>query len=62
MHHDDLKEKDEFILFFKIVHGKIASAARNWIILGDTADLSRPFAALLLRAVAILQTEETNLA
>ena len=31
-------------------------------LLVDTADLSRPFAALLLRAVAILQTEETNLA
>ena len=26
---DDLKEKDEFILFFKIVLGKIASAASN---------------------------------
>ena len=28
LHQDDLKEKDEFILFFKIVQGKIASAAR----------------------------------
>ena len=27
----DLKEKDEFNLFFKIDRGKIASAARNWI-------------------------------
>ena len=31
MHHDDLKEKDEFILFFKIVLGKIARAVRNLI-------------------------------
>ena len=31
MHQNDLKEKDEFILFFKIILGKIASAARNWI-------------------------------
>ena len=31
MHQDDLKEKDKFILFFKIVLGKIASAARNLI-------------------------------
>ena len=29
VHQDDLKEKDEFILFFKIVLGKIASAAGN---------------------------------
>ena len=29
LHQDDLKEKDEFIIFFKIVLGKIASAARN---------------------------------
>ena len=29
LHRDDLKEKDEFIKFFKIVLGKIASAARN---------------------------------
>ena len=29
MHQNDLKEKDEFIKFFKIVLGKIASAARN---------------------------------
>ena len=28
MHEDDLKEKDEFILFFKSVLGKISSAAR----------------------------------
>ena len=28
---DDLKEKDEFTLFFKIVLGKIASAAMNLI-------------------------------
>ena len=27
LHQDDLKEKDEFIRFFKIVQGKIASAA-----------------------------------
>ena len=31
LYQDDLKEKDEFILFFKIVIGKIASAAKNWI-------------------------------
>ena len=31
MHQDDLKEKDAFIIFFKIVLGKTASAARNWI-------------------------------
>ena len=30
MHQDDLKQKDELILFFKIVLGRIASsAARN---------------------------------
>ena len=29
LHLDDLKENDEFILFFKIVLGKIASTARN---------------------------------
>ena len=28
---DDMKEKDEFILFFKIVLGKTSSAARNWL-------------------------------
>ena len=31
MQQDDLKEKDEYILFFKIVPGKIVNAARNWI-------------------------------
>ena len=31
LHQDDLKERDEFILFFKIVLGKIACAARNCI-------------------------------
>ena len=31
MHQDDLKEKDEFALFFKIVLSKPASAARYWI-------------------------------
>ena len=31
LHQDDLKEKDKFILFFKIILGKIASAARNLI-------------------------------
>ena len=31
MHQDDLKERDEFILFFKIVLGKTATAARNLI-------------------------------
>ena len=31
LHPDDLKEKDEFILFFKISQGKIASATRNLI-------------------------------
>ena len=31
LHQEDLKEKDEFILFFKIALGKIASAARNLI-------------------------------
>ena len=29
MHQDDLEEKYEFILFFKIVLGKIASAANS---------------------------------
>ena len=29
LNQNDLKEKDEFILFFKIVQGKTASAARN---------------------------------
>ena len=29
LHQDDLKDKDEFILFFKIVLGKTASATRN---------------------------------
>ena len=29
LHKDDLKEKKELILLFKIVKGKIASAARN---------------------------------
>ena len=31
MHQDDSKEKNEFILYFKIVLGKTASAARNGI-------------------------------
>ena len=31
LHQENLKEKHEFILFFKIVLGKIASAARNLI-------------------------------
>ena len=31
MHQDNLKEKDEFILFFKIAIGKIARAARKLI-------------------------------
>ena len=31
LHQDDLKEKDEFILFFTIVPGKIASLARKLI-------------------------------
>ena len=31
MYQDDLKEKDEFILFFKIVPGKKAGAARKFI-------------------------------
>ena len=29
LHHDDLKEKDEFISFFKSVLGKIASTTQN---------------------------------
>ena len=31
MHQDDLKEKDKYILFVKIVLGKTASAARKLI-------------------------------
>ena len=31
MHQDDLKEKDEILLFLKIVLDKIASVARNLI-------------------------------
>ena len=43
---DDLKEKYEFILFFKIILGKIASAARN-LINSSPKQKRRPFPFLL---------------
>ena len=46
---DDLKEKNEFILFFKIGLGKIASAARNLINSSLLPKLQqRPISALIL--------------
>ena len=49
-HKDDLKAKDEFILFFKIVIGKTASAARNWIhpTPPHTAATTFPFASVFI--------------